>query len=154
LNEYNDKFRLILQGKILEIEALQKLVMDSVNTPSEGEVRSVSNEQIAFKMGELGENVDKVEGWALETKDLLAYRREKEKMKLMSEIDPKTGKGPSATYAETQANLDLEIAKLTDESRKLNHAATVLKHKSNAIWSWLDQSRSRLTWIKGDIHNA
>lgn len=154
MNEYTDEFRVKLQGKLIEIESLQRIVLESANTATEGDTRSSLNEQVAFKMAEFGGMMASVELWANEKKDLLGQRREEKKMQIMELTKLKDGKGVSATYAETQASLDPDILQLAYESRKLNHAVNVLKRKTQSIWDWLGHSRSRLTWVKNDIHVA
>lgn len=136
---------------LTKIEDLQRKVMLSTDKPEEGNVRSASNELVAFGMGKLGEYVADVELIYIEEADELAMIRENRKIGLMREIDPDTDKRYTATKAESLTELSPQVRDQLARVRKLKHSHVVLVNKTKSIWEWLNSSRSRLSWLKQEV---
>lgn len=150
----DEDFRKSLFSKLQEIEKLQQRVIDTQNTPAEGETRSSINEIVAFKMGEFGADVAEVENWANEAHDYRGQLEEQKKIDWMKQTDPDTDKNYTATKAESLVSLDEEVKEALRQERALNHSVNVLTRKTKSMWAWLDNSRSRLSWIGKDRSNA
>jgi len=133
------------------IEGLRRKVMQSTDKPEEGNVRSASNELVAFGMGKLGEYVADVELIYIEEADELAMIRENRKIGLMREIDPDTDKRYTATKAESLTELSPQVRDQLARVRKLKHSHVVLVNKTKSIWEWLNNSRSRLSWLGKEV---
>lgn len=134
-----------------EIESLQSQAIAATDAPQEGQVRSSINEIVAFKMGKFGKYVADVELLYVEELDNLAHVREDKKITLMKSSDRQTRKFYTASKAESMVELDPEVMEQLAKVRKLKHQYTVLNNKSKSFWSWLDQSRSRLSWIGREV---
>jgi hypothetical protein len=136
---------------IAEIEGLQQQALNSAELPQEGQVRSAVNELVAFKMSKLGTLAADCELDYVIASDELSYLREIKKVELMRKTDRSTGKSHTATKAESMVELDPDVREKLSQMRVLKHQHTILSNHSKSIWSWLEQSRSRLSWLGREV---
>jgi hypothetical protein len=133
--------------KILgELEEIEGVVRASVNKPHEGETRSVRNEELAIKLGEFGVKIALVNDLTRTAEDRYGQLKA-EAILTYAQENP-------VNKAELLAKTDTKVIEALGDLRTLEHAADVLGRKYKSIYAFLENSRSRLSWIGKDRANA
>lgn len=125
------------------IKTLQDEMDRSNNTASEGEILSSGNKKLARLFELLGAETAQIETAAAQAGDNYDYLRH---TKTLSFMERKIAVEKSKSLART----DPEVVKALETLRKWENSATMLQKKTKSLWAYLDQSRSRLSWISRD----
>lgn len=133
----------LLAQSVNDLNGLMEEMDKSVDDPGEGEIRSKGNVQLARELGEFGIRVAKVEDAARRAKDFLDNLKAKKIVALVEQ-------GIAIGRTEALVKVDADFLKAQEQLRKLEHSEDVLQRKSKSGWAYLDQSRSRLSWVSKD----
>ncbi len=138
----DDSTKKTLARSLKDLDSLMD-EMDLAMDSSEGEVRSNGNTRLARLLGGFGVEVAHIEDAARRAKD---YYDNLKSQKIVALIED----GTPVTRTDPMVKVDPEVTTALDELRKLEHSVDVLQRKSKSGWAYLDQSRSRLSWVSKD----